>query len=569
MVLANITYSVNLIAMVISLWMAFYLFARGFPNPITLRAVLALLAIAVFFLGTYNHFYQPDANTAGPRAALLVIALACWYSTTFSLLAPDKKAKLRWMEIIIYALGTISVALLITEQNVGFREREDILFTAKLSDSFANILYGLTQITAFTGVIVNLIADQRVRITDEGKYLALASLFLIAALVYGILSLAFDGPFPRVYEDGFVFGGIFLLGLSVARHQSLVERRTIWQDFPISMLGIFSIVSFYLAVCHWFDVPKSLFGNIAALVITSHSMYDLGRETVERWRRLEEKRFKRSLHISKSLAEEETLRSYLDEELTMLLKVLNTTTGLIAIRLDNKLIVSAERESFPVNSNITELSSSNEGVFRIEDATSNLVWGSQAFEGMDPIALVAIGASNVKLEYSSGDLELLEEFTEQIGTLVSISHSRASGMKPVADRVTESLSLPPEANWVKLVDEGLRHYGDFVSLGQSPLAECMGVSGESHIERGKQVQAALHEAIQSLRPEGERPPEPLPREWYNHVVLYDAYIKDVPNREVMARLYVSEGTFHRIRRHAIRGVARYLTEKRKGGNLEN
>lgn len=552
--------------MVISLWMAFYLFARGFPNPITLRAVLALLAIAVFFLGTYNHFYQPDTNTAGLRAALLVIALVCWYSTTFALLAPDKKVKLRWMEIIIYALGIISVALLITERNVGFRERENILFTAKLNNSSANILYGLTQITAFTGVIFNLIADRRVRITHEGKYLTLASLFLVAALVYGILSLTFDGPFPRIYEDGFVFGGIFLLGLSVARHQSLVERRTIWQDFPISMLGMLAIVSFYLTVCYWFGVPRSLFGNIAALVITSHSLYDLGREAVERWRRLEEKRFKRNWHISKNLTDEETLRSYLDEELTILLRVLNTATGLIAIRMGAKLIVAAERKSLPVNSNITELSSSNEGVFRIGDATSSLVWGSQAFEGMDPVALVAIGASNAKLEYSSGDLELLDEFAEQIGTLVSISKSRASGMKPAVDRITESLSLPPEADWVKLVDEGLRRFSDFVSLGQSPLTEWMGISEGSQIERGKQVQAELREAIQSLRPEGERPPEPLPREWYNFVVLYDAYVKGVPNREVIARLYVSEGTFHRIRRHAVRGVARYLSEKQRLGN---
>ncbi|KXK11993.1 MAG: hypothetical protein UZ14_CFX002002573, partial [Chloroflexi bacterium OLB14] len=49
MSLDAITYITNLLAMAISLWMAFYLFARGFPNQITLRAVLALLAISVFF----------------------------------------------------------------------------------------------------------------------------------------------------------------------------------------------------------------------------------------------------------------------------------------------------------------------------------------------------------------------------------------------------------------------------------------------------------------------------------------------------------------------------------------
>lgn len=562
---ATVTHAVNLIAMVISLWMAFYLFARGFPNRITLRAVLALLAIAVFFLGTYNHFHNPDANTAGLRAALLVIALACWYSTTFALLTPDKKARLHWMEVVIYALGIVSVILLVTEQNVGFREREGTLYTAKLSSSPVNILYGITQLTAFTGVIFNLMAGQRLRTTHEGKYLILASLFLIAALAYGILSLTVDASFPRVYEDGFVFGGIFLLGLSVARHQSLVERRTIWQDFPISMLGMFGIVSLYIAVCYWFEVPNSLFGNIAALVITSHSMYDLGREAVERWRRLEEKRFKRNLLTSRNLTGEEALRSYLDDELGMLLETLNTPAGLIAVRLGGKFVVAAARGgSLPASSDLPEfISSSNEGAFRLEGEIPGLVWGSQAFEGMEPVALVAVGASNTKLEYSSGDLELLDEFTEQIGTLVSISNSRIGGVQPAVDRVAESLALPPEADWVKMVDEGLRRFSDYVSLGQSALADWADARGESHIERGKQMQAILREAIQSLRPEGERPPEPLPREWYNHVVLHDAYIKGVPNREVMARLYVSEGTFHRIRRHAVRSVARYLVEKKK------
>jgi hypothetical protein len=72
----------------------------------------------------------------------------------------------------------------------------------------------------------------------------------------------------------------------------------------------------------------------------------------------------------------------------------------------------------------------------------------------------------------------------------------------------------------------------------------------------------LVEAIETLRPGGTRPKEPLPREWENYVVLHDAYIEGVANREIMARLYTSEGTFNRIRRKALRGVARYLLEKK-------
>lgn len=564
-----ITNLINLLAMSISLWMAFYLFARGYPNRVTLRTVLALLAIAVFFLATYNNLQSTLQNPAQYRAALLVIALVCWYSTTFSLLPLQKQRRYRWMEISIYALGILSILLLILTKSGSSREPEDLLLTVGLENNFVSILYGMTQVFGAAGILFNLTAQQRVWHTVEGRYLFGASSFLVLALGYGIASLIIAAQFLRVIEDGLVFAGIFLLGMSVARHQSLVERRTIWQDFPIAMLGMTGIVLFYLAVCVWLKVPMRLLGFIIALVITSHSMYDLGREAVERWRKMEESRFRRKQNSPENLWDEEVLRSYLNMELVLLLQALNSTDGLIAIRQDNKMTVAATTGTLPLNSEIHDIPESNEGTFPIETLIPGLRWGSQVFEGMESVALVAIGPSNTKLEYSAGDLEILDEFTEQIGTQVSIGRLRKSQLRAANDSISKSLSSPPEADSTKMVDDGLRHFSDVVSLGQSHLADWLHVSGNSHIERGKTVQTLLREAIQSLRPEGERPPEPLPREWYNHVVLHDAYIRGVPNREVIARLYVSEGTFHRIRRHAVRGVARYLAEKKADQSLQN
>jgi len=101
---------------------------------------------------------------------------------------------------------------------------------------------------------------------------------------------------------------------------------------------------------------------------------------------------------------------------------------------------------------------------------------------------------------------------------------------------------------------------DAITLGQCALAEKISIKGESHIERGKQLQELMTNAIESLKPAEKRPPEPLPRVWYNHAVLHDAYVEGVPNREIMARLYISEGTFNRTRRNALRGLARLLVE---------
>jgi hypothetical protein len=118
--------------------------------------------------------------------------------------------------------------------------------------------------------------------------------------------------------------------------------------------------------------------------------------------------------------------------------------------------------------------------------------------------------------------------------------------------------LDPEL--VKCVEEGFRSLNDYSKLGRSPLASALGVQAQDHIERGKLVQRRLAEIIEKLRPVGEQPREPLPRTWYAYTILHDAYVEERLSREIMAKLYISEGTYYRLRRHALRGVTRALLE---------
>lgn len=566
--LASITHTINLLAMAVSLWMAFYLFARGFPNRATLRASLALMAIAVFFLDTYNHFHSPHSDTANLRAALLVIAFVCWYSATFTLLTDEQQKKFRRMELAIYGLAASAVVLLITGGVGIVRGPEELLYTARLEWNLPTALYGAAQVSASAGVLLNLFVQRRIRQTKEGRLFFTASWFLIFALGYGIFALVVSFPAPRVIEDGLVFGGIALLGLSVARHQSLIERRTIWQDFPIAFAGMAVITALYLFIAIAVGVHARYWGNIAALVISTHALYDIGREAVERWRMRREKNLRVRMNQAQTL-EDEALRLHLDGELTLLLQALNASRGLIAVRKGERLTVAATRDTLPLGSAVPENISAGEGLIRLEGEPEGLAYVVPIFEGMQPIALVAVGHSNIKLEYSGGELELLEEFSEQIGTFISINNARRVSMQSAAARVTDSLTSGVETDFSKSVEDALRHFADVLYLGQSPLADWAEIQAESHVERGKRLQNILRQAVQSLRPAGERPPEPLPREWYNFVVLYDAYIRDIPNREVMARLYVSEGTFHRTRRQAVRGVARWLAERKNAGGLNS
>ena len=140
------------------------------------------------------------------------------------------------------------------------------------------------------------------------------------------------------------------------------------------------------------------------------------------------------------------------------------------------------------------------------------------------------------------------------------SEKESAETRSRAKEMVDTIKTNPDSSLVKEVEEALRNLYDYIALGQSPLTEWTAVSGESHIECGKNLQAILINAIDMLRPPGQRPSEPLPRVWYNYVVLHDAYVEDVPNREIMARLYISEGTFNRTRRNALRGLSRLLLE---------
>jgi hypothetical protein len=69
----------------------------------------------------------------------------------------------------------------------------------------------------------------------------------------------------------------------------------------------------------------------------------------------------------------------------------------------------------------------------------------------------------------------------------------------------------------------------------------------------------LIDVIEKLRPPGPEPRE-LSREWIQYTILNDAYVRGEPNRDIMNKLYISESTFNRARRRAVRGVARAIEE---------
>jgi hypothetical protein len=308
--------------------------------------------------------------------------------------------------------------------------------------------------------------------------------------------------------------------------------------------------------------------------------YDLTREVLERSRIQHESQLRKQLRqLENESAGEEVLKTRLQSGLDLLCHTLYAPGGFVAVRRGEKFVVMASRSSVAVGSELSAEAVACEDVVhpKAEQLTS-IAWIAPSFEGQTQMAVMGIEKSTTRMEYSTGNLALLAEVADQMGTIVSLSNmlpqqndqiqvlmaestANANELKSVTGGLLESISTNPDEDFIKTVEEALRHLPDTITLGQSALAEKIPLKTESQIERGKRLQELMTVSIESLKPAEKRPPEPLPRVWYNYAVLYDAYVEGVPNREIMSRLYISEGTFNRTRRNAIRGLARMLVEQ--------
>lgn len=578
--LLQATMVVSLFAMAVTLWMGLYLFARGYPNSMSLRVVVVMLALSGFFFGAYNNIFVQTPGTAAIRAILLVIVLGGWYSVTFHVMSERNQTRYRFIEWGVYALGVLSIVLLIQPDSF-LSEEGNALYVAHMNPrGWAYRVYGAYQFIISFGIMLNLLVGDRVGLTPRGKYFLVTSIFPVISVIYGVLSLGSPNPSPRIIQDTLAFCGVFVLGLSVARHQTLTERRTTFQDFPLTTLSALGLAAITVFFALRGGMPVENMASVAGFIVLAVGVYDLTREFLERQRIRNESQFRKQLrHLDGESDGEDALKSRLQDGLDLLCKTLEAPGGFVAIRRGDEFLVMASRLSVPVGSVLSASLVACEDVSQPQEGQlPSVSWLAPSFEGHTQVAVVGIKISRSRMEYSKGNLELLGEVADQIGTLVSlsglqpkqngeirklVSESQANVMElnSTTGKMMDAISENPDSDFIKIVEEGLRHLPDTIALGQSPLAEKMGLDGETHIERGKQLQQLIMDSIELLKPAEQRPPEPLPRVWYNHAVLYDAYVEGVQNREVMARLYISEGTFNRTRRNAIRGLARVLVEK--------
>jgi len=117
-----------------------------------------------------------------------------------------------------------------------------------------------------------------------------------------------------------------------------------------------------------------------------------------------------------------------------------------------------------------------------------------------------------------------------------------------------------------LVEGALRHLNDLPALSQHALLAELPLAADSSgspLERAARLRNEVDQAIERLRPPGARPSPgtSVLGGWLHYLVLKEAYADGRPNKQVMQRYVLSEGTFHRARRSAIDAVALDLAQR--------
>jgi GAF domain-containing protein len=392
---------------------------------------------------------------------------------------------------------------------------------------------------------------------------------------------------------------LILLGYGVARYNALVEGRSTTADFAYALVAILAVIAVYLLVTYVsyrvFEIPFAVFIFVLMLVIVTHSLYEWGVTTLERlFFRRRYQQLRADLRAFAQEAEAEDVEPLMSAILRSLCESVGCTQGWIALAdgMDSQVTAYPAGQRMPQSEVLREVPDEvrylDEAVLRETGLSAAVIVPLLAGgEALGTIVLVqrdgAAGWDEPRHR------ELLESVADQVASAVIVARQQRATAEQIelavhafrerehmlrqelqaaiaAGSATGGEELSA-ARLRPLIEDALRHLYDYAYLGEQELADLTVtgtyVEGEvdvvTNLDRGRALSQMLVDVIEKLRPPGPIPALPA-REWEQYTILHDAYVIGTLNREIMAKLYISESSFNRARRRAVRGVARAVAE---------
>ncbi len=608
---------VNLLALASSLWLGFYIITRSPRSHISWLAALTLWSLSSYFLHNSLAINLPASSVLPGLRTLVLFVVPLWLHLSLELISvgasppqhPLSPTLTRVGMVLAYAFAVWMVFVSITMPS-SILEISTLprLYT---SDPTAGPFYSLVLILLLSIIPPTLyILHYGRRLGFSASLRQQFTIFLIATAIastggfYIAIASLLRLDFPILPGDAFLAIGVTMLGYAVAKYNALIEGRRVEREFLYTMFAVGSLTAFYVSITLILYLGQQI--SFLTLILTIagtlsfNTLYDGVRVALDRL--FYQRQFQQLRGNLRALAHEAGTGRTLSEQLQRIATSVGTAMGIrrgfIALKNEEGFVVAASHEANPVGQ-----------VFPLSTLTANEIIGlvrpeRKGLEGMSllvplfggssQIGALVLGEKEDKEPYSEQDLEFLDDLAEtasvihalrvqeqniqKISAMVADYRERGRTLELqvqqlLSERAGESKPSPTDAaddEFMKQVEDAMRHLHDFSYLGEHPLAKLrlveLGMTkqkdGSTFIERGKAVSEILTKALQKVRPHGAEPGiSQIPsREWHPFIILYDSYSKDEPNRNIMARLYISEGTFNRTRRRALRSVAKALTE---------
>jgi hypothetical protein len=415
------------------------------------------------------------------------------------------------------------------------------------------------------------------------QFLTLASATLIAGLSvpFSIVGSILGLRVPAVVLSLLLGCAVVLIGYGVARYSALVDGRTIRRDFYYNAVAIGLVTGLYSLVTwvsvQFFGVPAVAFVFVILLAIVTHSLVDVARRSLTPllYRR-DVRQVRANLHkLARLAGEQDGLAEHLAATLDSMCTSVQAIFGLILLFEGDDVRVAATYRWYQdhVPLSLQELTADDvlylePGQFSPPLTEAALLMPLYADAGQ--IGALVLGRPVNGVSYSQTDVDMLLYPSDRLADAIRDARRKAEYVAKVAQVIEtdrpETASHPDQIS-VKAVEDALRHMADYAYLGDHPLARFKLVRSKvaadaavTHLDLGKAAYNVLAEAIEKLRPGDALTGDPPPREWYPYLILRDAYVEGVPNHDIMSHLYISEGTFNRTRRAALRAVTRALEE---------
>ena len=608
MPLFSFTMTVNYIALIIACWFGLYIVTRSPHRLISWLTGLTFWAMAGMFLNILLALAPPpppqnfpdwlryffliwpigtleEGSSAWLQGWSITLSIMVWHHVTV-LMRPGKTNKWRGVRVVagyLIALFVVIVQLLDTHLLFISTSGDPLyLNTLKPGPLYPVIATGILLYTGMS--IYNLLRSVKEASNtihrEQYRTLGIATLIAGFTVPVAIVGSTSSIPIPTVINPVLYLITIVMMGNSVARYSALSEGRTIRRDLAYNAVAMAAIVSLYVFIT-WgsvslYDAPVAAFIPMILLAITTHMLIDTARSTLDAIFHHRDNRELRSIfrQLAGGIGEQEA-----EESISLALVSLSTS-----VRSTYSLVLLFEEEQITKlathNWNhklppLTQADLSVDDFLPIEpehfpDQLHDVALMVPLYVNTTQLGAVLFGRPVNGLSYSQTDIELLlypcDKLAEAIHDTQKQKHDLAQLAKATAKK-RASFEASPEKISVRDVENALRNLTDYAYLGDTKLAMLslvrvqLSAKETTHLDRGKAVNKVVSETIEKLRPEAiDIPGYPVPREWHAYLILHDAYISDKSNREIMAKLYISEGTFNRTRRAAVRSIARALEE---------